>query len=762
MSALARYFNSKGIKVYGYDKVPTSLTKELVSEGITIHYEDDVKWIPENIKSLKEKAQKADVLVVYTPALPANHNELNFFIKHKFVVRKRSQVLGAITKNLYTIAVAGTHGKTTTSSMIAHILLNSGYNCSAFLGGVILNYNTNYLQSKTKLSIPEKQHPADFSQFCIVEADEYDRSFLELYPDIGVITSMDADHLDIYGSKQEMEIAYQQFANQIKQNGLLIIKKGLPISIRNKNRNVITYSAVGEGDYYASNIRKNSEHQCRYEFDIVSPSEKIRDVNIVSTGSYNIENTVAAVAVTHNLKVDKEKIKSAMSNFSGVKRRFEFIYKSKDVVYIDDYAHHPKEISACLQSLRDLYPDKKITAIFQPHLFSRTRDFLNEFAQSLSVVDKLILLPIYPAREEPIAGVSADLLFEKVNLKNKILCEKEQLLEHLEKSDIEVLLTIGAGDIDQFVEPIKKLCRQISAKKLYPELKKVFDGEILLNEPMSSYTTLKIGGPADIFLKPASKKGIIKAVEFLENNNIPYMAFGRGSNLLVGDDGIPGVVIAMNFGLDYLDFKDNLIIAGAAYSWAKLVLESIKMGYKGLEGTAGIPASVGGVTIMNAGAYGTEVFDYITEVQVLRKGKLQILKSNEIEFKYRYTNLKNDIVLETTFKLNKTDNIDETLSKRKKLLDQRNSTQPLNKPNVGSLFKNPQGNFAAKLIQDCGLKGYKHGNVQVSDKHANFLINIGGGTAKEMMELIELVQKTVYEKFKIMLEMEVLKVGEGF
>lgn len=446
MSALARYFNAMGKSVSGYDKTKTTLTDELISEGISIHFEDNIELV-----SPEARNQKSETLVVLTPAVPKDHSELKFFQKNDFTIKKRAEVLGAITEQAFTIAVAGTHGKTTTSSLIAHILRSSEVDCTAFLGGITQNYGTNLLLSE-KLKTQKRR--SKIKPIVVVEADEYDRSFLTLKPDIAVVTSVDADHLDIYGDKKEMERTYAQFAGQVKEGGWLIIKKGVDKVLGvEKRENKITYSLQQQSDYYA---RKIAIKKGEYIFDAVTPEQAIRGLILGIPGKHNVENAVAAVAVAQRMNVFSGNIKNALSSFKGVKRRFEYHVKTSNLVYIDDYAHHPEELRACISAVKEMYPQKKITGVFQPHLFTRTRDFANEFARSLELLDELILLDIYPAREKPIEGVTSGMLLEKVRTKNKKLVSKKELVKEINEREIEVLITLGAGDIDALVEPIAK------------------------------------------------------------------------------------------------------------------------------------------------------------------------------------------------------------------------------------------------------------------------------------------------------------------
>ena len=438
MSALARYFNAIGKLVSGYDKTETELTKQLSEEGIKVHFEDDISFFKQTCSQSQE-----EVLIIYTPAIPSNHKELNYFRSHQFNLKKRSEVLGLITENTFSLAVAGTHGKTTTSTILAHILKSAGKDCSAFLGGISKNYHSNYLISENK----NKEGPT------VVEADEFDRSFLTLHPSISIITSVDADHLDIYDKHEFLKESFELFAKQTKDNGCIISKLGLDFRLPESDQiKKYSYAISAKADFFASNIRIENG---TYHFDLHSIVEPIPDLNFSFPGMHNLENAIAAMAAAQIYGVTAAEIKKAMQNFWGVKRRFDCIFKNENLVYIDDYAHHPEELKACINSVKLLYPGKKITGIFQPHLYSRTRDFADDFAKSLDLLDACILLEIYPARELPIEGVSSAMLLEKMKNKNKMLCSKEDLMDELESRNIQILLTLGAGDIDKLVTDIE-------------------------------------------------------------------------------------------------------------------------------------------------------------------------------------------------------------------------------------------------------------------------------------------------------------------
>jgi UDP-N-acetylmuramate--alanine ligase len=451
MSAIARFFKSQGKKVEGYDKTPTALTRELEEEGIGIHYEDNVNLVPKD----------ADI-VVFTPAIPADHKEFLFYKQNGYKVVKRSDVLEIITKSSFNICIAGTHGKTTITTMVAHLLRDSGYGCNAFLGGISVNYGTNFWSQEAQAAAGSSER-----NVCVVEADEYDRSFLKLSPDIGIITAMDPDHLDIYGTAQAMEQAFIDFSNRVKPGGLLIRQFGLKRGKELNKERQWTYSLLNENaDVYASNIRMMKGS---YEFDVHIKEKKIENIMLHMGGMHNVENAVAAIAVASSLEIDEEKIRVAVENFRGVKRRFEYIIKNDRIVFIDDYAHHPEELRALIHGAKTLFRQRKCTVIFQPHLYSRTRDLADGFAEVLEEADEVILLPIYPARELPIPGISSEMILEKMKGKNKRVLEMEQLLNwiktdystHVNKEFGEILITAGAGDIDMLVEPIKEIIRNI-------------------------------------------------------------------------------------------------------------------------------------------------------------------------------------------------------------------------------------------------------------------------------------------------------------
>lgn len=438
MSALVRYFLSKGKLVAGYDRTPSALTGQLIEEGAQIHYEENLDLIPEACK------EKETTLVVLTPAVPQAHAELTYFRDHGFEIQKRAQVLGTITHSSKALCVAGTHGKTTTSAITAHLIYESHVGCTAFLGGILKNYDTNLLLSST-------------SPYTVIEADEFDRSFHWLSPYMSVITSSDPDHLDIYGTEEAYLKSFEHYTTLIQPGGALIIRKDVSLQPQvQPGVKVYTYSR-SEGDFHAENIRIGNGEII---IDFVAPDIRINDILLGVPVSINIENGVAAMALAHLNGVSAEEIKQGMASFRGVDRRFDFKIKNDRIVFLSDYAHHPSEIKQSVMSMRELYQDKKITAIFQPHLYSRTRDFYKEFAESLSLLDEVILTDIYPAREEPIEGVTSQLIYDNLRPDMvKSMCRKEELPELLRNKEIEVLMTLGAGDIDNYASDIYELLK---------------------------------------------------------------------------------------------------------------------------------------------------------------------------------------------------------------------------------------------------------------------------------------------------------------
>ncbi len=424
MSALARFFQNSGKNVSGYDKTPTVLTENLIASGMNIHFEDKISYIPTDF-------YVENTLVIVTPAVPITHSEWNYFVERNFTIKKRAEVLGIITRDTFCFAVAGTHGKTTTSGILGHILYQSGVDVTAFIGGIVENYNSNLIGEGQTVTV--------------VEADEFDRSFLHLYPNIACVTSMDADHLDIYGDKNAIEASFREFAHKIEDKSNMFVPFGLPLE-------GITCSISGSGIYSAQNIRIQNNN---YVFDVVTPIDTIFNVEFTLPGKHNLMNALMALAMAKTYGVSNKDIANALASFKGIKRRFSYQIKTNQKVYVDDYAHHPTEINAVHQAISELYPTQKVLAVFQPHLFSRTRDFGTDFGKSLAKFDQVLLLDIYPARELPIEGITAEWLLQKIDNPHKELVSKSNVIEKILSSDATVVVTIGAGDIGELVPAIK-------------------------------------------------------------------------------------------------------------------------------------------------------------------------------------------------------------------------------------------------------------------------------------------------------------------
>ncbi len=441
MSALARYFKFNGMNVAGYDRTPSPLTEKLQAEGIDVHYDDDIRNIPTNWNPEK-------TIAVYTPALPDSHNELSWFKAQPIGLFKRAKILGLISNEKSGIAIAGTHGKTSVSTMVANTLNKTEHGCGAFLGGISKNFGSNLL-------LPKSESP-----WIVVEADEFDRSFHQLFPQLALITSVDADHLDIYGNKEAIVESFQKFISQIKPGGKLVLKKGVDIdAAAHTSAQIYSYSINEDADFCAVNLHLNSGGGF-YEFDFKTPDGTITGCKTNYPGLINVENAVGAASLAFLAGVSATQIKAGMEDYSGVARRFDVQLKNEKTIYIDDYAHHPEELKAVISSVKELYKNRKVTGIFQPHLYSRTKDFAPAFAESLDLLDSAVLIPLYPAREEPVEGVSSELIFNKMKLQNKFLLSKEQTLQMLRETPQDVVLTMGAGDIDRMVKDIVEILKQ--------------------------------------------------------------------------------------------------------------------------------------------------------------------------------------------------------------------------------------------------------------------------------------------------------------
>lgn len=753
MSALARHLNRQGWQVAGYDRIPTPLTQALQNEGIQVVHEERENLMPDH----------AD-LVVYTPAVPPGNTFLMKARRLKIPAIKRAELLGKITSKAdRLIAVAGTHGKTTTTTLTGFFAEVLSLQPTVFTGGVCLNWQSNYLPGSDHLHI--------------CEADEYDRSFLHLEPYIAVITLVEPDHPDTYASEKDMLKAFASFLEKTKPNGKVLMSTQAWSRLKPFLPGAREYWLIGEdpGAHFRVGKLSLRRHVLRlptFHTTLRLPSGQTLPLELPATlpGPHNAFNVCVALAAIALLAGEEAATRAAraLPRFKGIERRFQLIYGDYFRGLVSDYAHHPTEICRCIETARMLWPDERITVFFHPHLYSRTRLLAKDFGEALSLAEQVVVTDIYPAREKPIEGVTPQLILQHVSHNEKYYVPFDQLTSWLKTHKTRVLVVAGAGNIDILLGEFEKTLKSQWFPKVNMEdraithhlQRLVSEGAIKEYEPLAKHTTLRIGGPARWFVEPATKGELIRLLEWLHKEEIPYFVLGRGSNLLVGDGGISGVVISTGKCLSFIEWGENgRVRVGAGYDWPSFVLKTIKQGYQGLEATAGIPGTVGGCIIMNAGAYGTEVFQHLREIEVFLEGKVQRLTPHQVRYSYRYTNLTDGVVLEAVFELQPTPNRHEVEERRRALLRQRNATQPLNMPNAGCIFKNPPGTSAGKLIDQCGLKGLKIGGVMVSEKHANFLVNTGNGTALDMLMLIEEVRNRVFEETGILLQMEVKKVG---
>ncbi len=753
MSALARYLNREGHSIYGYDRAKTDLTETLIKEGMDVVYSEE--------EALKLIDRENPELVVWTPALSLDDPLLKGVVERGIPMVKRAELLAEIVNTGFLIAVAGTHGKSTTSTLITYLMERAGEKPTAFLGAIPLNYGSNYVSGNNNLFV--------------VEADEYDRSFLLLRPSVAVITHVEWDHTDIYPTFDDFISAFNQFIRNIRSGGKLVINaKALELlTVDRDDIEVITYGldemdAMVRGHSFRM-IRKPLELP-EFSFTVDLPERQIEVFQPISLpGSHNAFNITGAIATLYsmNLPVSGQELK----NFRGIERRFQIYYADYFRAFIDDYAHHPTEVREALKTVRTLYPDEKIMVIFHPHLYSRTQAFAREFGEALGEADAVVVTDIYPAREKPIEGVDPNLILKYVNHPDKFYVSFDSLVDFVRRKRPRVLVILGAGDINKLAKQfmnvlmdrwfmkkgVKRLKQEETRRRLFEITKHIKE-----KEPLSKHTTLRIGGEALFFVEPANKSELLALLEFIAENDLPYFVLGRGSNLLVGDYGMDAIVMNVGKALNYYEIYENgRVVVGAGVDLPAFVLKMIKAGLGGLEPLAGIPGTVGGAVLMNAGAYGSEIFDFIEEVEVFRDGQLQRLKKHQVRYAYRYTDLYDAIILEAVLKLKPISNIEEALEKRRSLLKKRNTSQPLNKPNAGCIFKNPSIELpAGKIIDELGLKGYAVGGAMVSPKHANFLINANNATALDMLRLIEHVRNEVFNKRGILLQMEVQKIGK--
>ncbi len=682
-------------------------------------------------------------VVVISSAVSPKNPEVEAAHKSEIPVIPRIEMLAEIARLKYTIAIAGTHGKTTTTSLVGQMLKTGGLDPTVIVGGRLRSVGTGGVLGQ--------------GEYIVAEADESDGSFLKLSPAISVITNIDDDHLNYYKSMKNLEDAFAAFANRIPFYGVTILcgdDPGIRKILPRVNRRFVTYGFGKNWTYRAENLELKNGGT---EFDVIYLGENVGRVALNFPGRHNVLNSLAAIAVGRTLNLPFEQIAHSLSNFSGVGRRLELKGEANNIPVLDDYGHHPTEMAATLQAVKERYPDKRLVVIFQPHRFTRTQELYKKFAAVLSVPQKVYLLPIYPAGEKSIRGVSSGLIAKNIKKKNWELCNPgnslSKLSEELKPGD--VLVTLGAGDVwklgEEFLRAETSLGYRIS------ETIPVFKGRIKTAEPLSRHSTWGIGGPADAYIEVHNLEEIRAIRKYGRDQNIPLFVVGWGSNILFSDEGFKGIVIRLKGEFENIEFIDgkNQVRAGAGVHLPKLVRRCAAKGLSGIEALIGVPGTLGGALITNAGTPRGVIGDAIHSVEILKEdGEIERLERNQIDFGYRKSSLEGRMVVFATLSLSHT-STGEIESWINKELARRKKTQPLGTKNAGSVFKNPENNYAGKVIEDLGLKGRPFGRVMFSPKHGNFIENLGGATAKDILSLMAKAQKMAKEKFNIDLVPEV-------
>ncbi|KAK3582231.1 hypothetical protein CHS0354_023770 [Potamilus streckersoni] len=724
MSAIAHVLAGHGILVTGSDVAESRIIEALRQIGVTIF-----------IGHHKNNILGAQV-IAYSSAINTINNVEILEAKKKGVPTiKRDELLGELMKRKCGICISGTHGKTTTTAMVGTLLCELGADPTTLIGGY-----SDYFKGSTFLGKGD---------IIVLESDEYDKAFLKLTPTISVITNIEKEHVDTYqGGLEEIRTVFLEFANKIPFYGKVIgcvDNHEVRSLFQNFKKEKLSYGIdCDEADLKGTNIIQNEAFT---EFDVIYDRKILcTRVRIYAFGKHNVQNAIAAIGVGLELGFDVDKIKDALEKFSPIKRRFQIRYSGESVV-IDDYAHHPTEIAVTLKTAREIYKDRKIVAILQPHLYSRTKALCYDFANSLQLADTSFVTEIYPSRENvnDFPEVTSELIYKK--MANAQYVEKDDLQvtmkEYVLKEPFTVFVFMGA------------------------DLRTRSKGTVQISENISKYTTMKVGGTSDYCYFPQSKEDLIEAIRYFEEINMPYFILGRGSNIIISDEGIRGVTILLKESLNKYEIRAEKVYVEAGVDLPALVLKLLKLGYGGLENLSGIPGSVGGALIMNAGAYGSEIFDFVDSVEIYEKGHVLEIKKVKLKSGYRGSGLFGKVVLSCILLIKKITEKekDDLLEKRRMLLNRRKESQPLNFPNTGCVFKNPQvliegkKQFAGKLIEECGLKGFRLGGAMVSDLHANFILNMGNATSRDVIMLIDIIKNKVMQRFGINLDLEVKLVG---
>ncbi len=736
MSGIAEVLLNLGYEISGSDLSKNREALRLESMGAKVYQ-----------GHAAQNTSGADVVVISSAVAPTNP-EVKAAHKNGVPVIPRIEMLAEIARLKYTIAIAGTHGKTTTTSLVGQVLQTGQMDPTVIVGGRLRSVGTGGVLGK--------------GEYMVAEADESDGSFLKLSPAIAVITNIDDDHLNYYKTMKNLEASFVTFANRIPFYGMTIVcgdDPGVQKILSLINRRFLTYGFGKKWDIRAENVANKNGGT---EFDVLYQGQALGRVVLKFPGRHNVLNSLAAIAVGRTLGMSFEKIAAGLAEFSGVGRRLEMKGESNGVVVLDDYGHHPTEMAATIQAVRDRYPDSRLLVMFQPHRYSRTQQLYRKFAQVLSRPDVVFLLPIYPAGEKPMKGVTSQLIAKHIPKKNWRLYDKSQslepLLETLKSGDI--LLTLGAGDVwkigEDFLRTTTSLAHRLSAA--VPSLK----GRVKIDEPLSRHCTWGIGGAAEALVEVHQIDELKGVQRYCREQSIPLLMVGWGSNTLFPDKGFKGCVVKLKGEFDSIEFIEgkNWVKAGAGVQLPKLVRKCAAKGLAGLESLIGVPGSVGGAIVMNAGTPRGVIGDSVLSVDVLKDdGTVATYERNQIEWRYRATSLKNEFVLSVTFSLTLAPMM-EIEQKIKKELARREASQPLGTKNAGSVFRNPEGMFAGQLIEQVGLKGQQFGAVRFSPRHANFIENTGGATAKEVCDLMAMAQKMVKEKFNVELKPEVKIISE--
>jgi UDP-N-acetylmuramate--alanine ligase len=679
--------------------------------------------------------------VVTSTAISQSNPEVKAARKAGIPVIPRIEMLAELARLKYTVAIGGTHGKTTTTSLIGHMLQRNGLDPTVIVGGRLKSFGTGGVLGK--------------GEFLVAEADESDGSFLKLSPAISVITNIDNDHLDYYGSMKKLDESFAEFSDHIPFYGITFLcgdDKGVRRILPKLKRRFETYGLGPKNDLRAENLTA-SETDSRY--DVIYKGELLGQAQLPIPGRHNVLNSLAAIGVGLQLGISFEKIIQSLSSFEGVGRRLEVKGQARGVIVVDDYGHHPTEMAATYAAAKERWPNRRVVVLFQPHRYTRTRDLYREFGAVLSKMERVILMPIYSAGEDPIRGISSGSIAKYTKGKGKTRWDEkkgfEQLFDELKQGD--VLLTLGAGDVWKIGEMVLKEGHSLRSRLL--EAVPALATRVKAEEPLARHCTWAIGGPAELYIE-IETLGELRGVQaFCRNERVPFFILGWGSNVLLPDEGLRGVVVRLRGEFEKIDINGERVTVGAGVHLPKLAKRCAEKSLSGTEALAGVPGTVGGALMTNAGTPRGVIGDVVDSVSVLNPdGTTQTLMRDQLDLRYRHSNLNGRWVVSASLVLKPSNNGD-ALQKMKAELEMRAKTQPLGTKNVGSVFKNPPNDFAARLIEAAGLKGHREGRVRVSPKHANFIENVGGATAKEALALIHRIQNTVKDKFGVDLVLEV-------